>query len=182
MAPVTKARLITADELSRMPDAGRCELIDGELHSMSPAGYEHGGLAGNLHGLLWQHARHARLGRVFAAETGFVIRTDPDTVRAADVAFVAANRLPPAQRGFFPGPPDLAVEVVSPSDRVADVEDKVQDWLDAGVRLVWVVWPATRTVSVYRPGSTPVTLRDTDTLDGGDVVPQFQCKVAEVFE
>ena len=117
---------------------------------MSPAGSEHGWIVTNVTVPLAVFVKQRSLGRVFGAETGFRIGHDPDTVRA-DVAFVTAMRvgveLPP---GFFPGPPDLAVEVLSPDDRAGEVLAKVQDWLDAGCRAVWVVDPRTRTVTVYR--------------------------------
>ena len=102
--------------------------------------------------------------------------------RLRAVAIVLAERAPESEPGFFPGAPDLAVEVASPSDRVQDVDEKAQAWLAAGSQMVWVVWPNTRTVSVHRPNRKPTTLREDDTLDGADVVRSFRCPVRDVFE
>jgi Uma2 family endonuclease len=129
----TTKPLITADYLLRTPNLGRCELVGGELIRMTPAGYEHGSIIINISTPLAIFVSRAGLGRVCGAETGFHIAYDPDTVRAPDVAFVAADRLPsPLPKGFFPGPPDLAVEVISPDDRDSEVLSKVQNWLEAG--------------------------------------------------
>jgi Uma2 family endonuclease len=116
------------------------------------------------------------------AETGFQISRDPDTVRAPDVAFVRAERLPAAEPlGFFPGAPDLAVEVLSPSDRAGEVLAKVQDWLEAGCRAVWVVDPHTQTISDYRSRSEVVVFSGADTLTGGTVLPGFSVSLPEIF-
>src|SRR5262249_4638196 len=122
----TATQLLTADDLWRLPQDGmRHELIRGELTNMPPAGAEHGVTTMNLSTPLDKHARTNDLGRVLAAETGFIIGRDPDTVRAADVAFVSKPRIPATgiPKKFFPGAPDLAVEVVSPSDTVSEVEE-----------------------------------------------------------
>jgi len=174
-------RLITAEELLKMPNRGRCELIAGELKMVTPAGHTHGRIVINATRLVSMHVWREKLGVVYAAETGFVIARDPDTVRAPDVAFVTSPRVPEDSGGFLPGPPDLAVEVVSPDERVQEVEDKVKAWIEAGAAAVWVVWPNTRTISVHRPHEKAATLREDDTLDGADVLPGFQCHVNEVF-
>lgn len=148
---------------------------------MTPAGRVHGQIANNVAYVLTAHVKQHALGVVYAPETGFVLARDPDTVRAPDAAFVRTDRLVEDADGYFPGPPDLAVEVVSPSDRVQDVEAKAKAWLDAGTRLVWVVWPNTRTVSVHRAGAAVATLREDEPLEGGDVVGGFACSVAEIF-
>lgn len=182
MSTVTKP--VTAEELFDLSGEGvRRELVRGELRTMTPAGFEHGGTIVNLTAPLAQHVRTHRLGVVLAAETGFVIGRNPDTVRAPDIAFVRADRVPPGRlpTKYWDGAPDLAVEVVSPSDRVVEVDEKVRDWLDAGTRLVWVVNPGARTVTVYRPGAKPTVLVESDTLEGEDVVPGFRLPVAEVF-
>ncbi len=122
------------------------------------------------------------LGTAFGAATGFRIAHEPDTVRAPDVAFVRAERMGvEPDQGFFPGPPDLAVEVLSPDDRAGEVLAKVQDWLDAGCCAVWVVDPRTRTVTVYRSRKEIVVLVESDTLSGGDLLPAFALPVAEIF-
>jgi Uma2 family endonuclease len=180
----TITKVVTADELLAMPDDGyRYELVKGELIRMPPTGDEHGEVAVNVTGPLFLHVKSHQLGKVYAAETGFLITQNPDTVRAPDVAFVSRRRVEEAGKikGYRVGPPDLAVEVLSPSDTVRRVEEKVAEWLEAGARMVWVVSPKLRTVTVYRSLSDIVVLTEKDTLDGGDVVPGFRIAVAEVF-
>ncbi len=122
------------------------------------------------------------MGVVTGAETGFLIGRNPDTVRAPDVALVRAERIPESEPvGFFPGAPDLAVEVLSPSDAAGDVLAKVQDWLDAGCRAVWVLDPQTRTVTTYRTRRQIAVLCGSETLNGGDVLPGFEVPVARLF-
>lgn len=180
----TKTRM-TAEELIRLPgDGKRRELVEGELREMNPAGGRHGSVAATLAILLGQHVRSRRLGVVLAAETGFRISRDPDTVRAPDVSFVARECVPPdgPPEGYWDLAPDLAAEVVSPNDTAAEVQSKVQMWLDAGVRLVWVVYPATRSVMVYESPKEIRSLAAGDTLGGGEVVPGFGRQVAGIFE
>ena len=149
---------------------------------MSPTGGEHGSIVASVTAPLTLFVKQHGLGRIYGAETGFQIARDPDTVRAPDVGFVAAARMgAKPSRGFVPGPPDLAVEVVSPNDRAGEVLAKVFDWLDAGCRAVWVVDPPTRTVTVYRSREQIVTLGPDDELTGDDVVPGFRLPVAEIF-
>ncbi|HMG76249.1 MAG TPA: Uma2 family endonuclease [Pyrinomonadaceae bacterium] len=180
----TLTKPITADELLEMPDDGHCyELVKGELRMSPPPGFEHGEIAMKLAGPLYQHVKTNDLGVVFAAETGFKLESNPDTVRAPDVAFMRKERVLETGRltGYSSGAPDLAVEVLSPSDRVTSVEEKVAEWLEAGARMVWVVSPKLHTVTVYRSLTDIVTLTVNDTLDGAEVVPGFQIKVAEIF-
>jgi Uma2 family endonuclease len=149
---------------------------------MSPAGSEHGAVIGNLSAMVWNYAKSHSLGRVFGAETGFLIAQDPDTVRAPDVAFVRAERISGnLPQGFFVGAPDLAVEVLSPSDRASEVLVKTQNWLEAGCRMVWVVDPLTQSVTVYRSRRDIVVLAAAELLSGDDVLPGFTLPVAEVF-
>jgi Uma2 family endonuclease len=178
----TTEPLITADYLLRNPDLGRCELVRGELIRMTPAGYEHGAIVVNMTLALGNFVTRAKLGRVSGAETGFHIAHDPDTVRAPDVAFVANERLPsPLPKGFFVGPPDLAVEVVSPDDRPSEVAVKIQNWLDAGCRVVWLVDPRRQTVEVHQHSGQAKVLRLSDTLSGESLLPGFSLAVAEIF-
>jgi Uma2 family endonuclease len=175
---------MTADELLTYPhDNQRLELIKGELRTMAPAGGEHGALTINVTLPVGAYVRANGLGVVFGAETGFILARDPDTVRAPDLAFVRQERIPPTgvPRGFFPGAPDLAVEVVSPSDIFTEVEDKVQEWVEAGCRLVWVINPRRRRVTAYRSLTDIVVLTVADALDGHDVLPGFRCPVADLF-
>lgn len=180
----TETKLMTADELLRIPKDGfRYELIEGELKRMSPAGHKHGEVAMNVAGPLHSHVKRNKLGKVYAAETGFKLKSNPDTVRAPGAAFIRQERVEAAikAQGFWVGAPDLAVEVVSPGDTVSEVEDKVTEWLEAGASLVWIVSPKIKTVTVYLSLTDIVTLTEKDTLDGGEVVPGFQIPVAEIF-
>ena len=179
-----QSRSITAEDLLRMPDDGfRYELVRGELRKMTPAGQQHGRIAINVTLPLAQHVRAHNLGTVYAAETGFRLAADPDTVRAPDVAFIRRDRVEAVGdvQGYWPGAPDLAVEVISPSDTYTEVEEKLFDWLDAGARLVIAVNLRQHTVTVYRSRADIVHLTEDDTLDGGDVVPGWSLPVREVF-
>jgi Uma2 family endonuclease len=180
----TQVQLITADELLTLPRGEfRYELVKGELKKMSPAGHEHGAVIMQLAAPLAHHVRQERLGRVYAAETGFKLATDPDTVRAPDIAFITQDRVEQVgkARGYWPGAPDLAVEVLSPDDRVSEIEDKISEWLRGGSRQVWVVSPQLRTVTIYFSTGDILVLTDNDRLEGGDVVPGFQIQVNEIF-
>src|SRR5688572_12006625 len=182
MATVTQS--MTADDLLCMPaDDMRHELIRGELVTMPPAGFEHGVVGGGLYGPLYQHVYTNKQGVVCLAETGFNIERNPDTVRAADIAFVSNEKLQRCglTKKFFPEAPNLATEVLSPSDTVDEVDDKVQQWLAAGTELVWVVNPRQKTVTVYQPNDKPVILTADDYLDGGAVVPGFRTLVGAIF-
>lgn len=177
-------RLMTADDLLRLPDDGlRHELVRGELTTMAPTGWEHGCESGELTASLLPFARAHRLGRVATGEPGFLLATDPDTVRAPDVAFVRRERLPAGGpvRGYFPGAPDLAVEVISPNDLYAEVDEKVAAWLEHGTQIVFVVNPRRQTVAVHRPGQPVPILGIDGVLDGEDVVPGWTMPVRDLF-
>lgn len=178
----TEKALLTAEELLRMPDAScRRELIRGEVREKPPAGFQHGTVAMELGSLLATFVRTHRLGKVIAAETGFILQRDPDTVRAPDVAFISQQRLPAGEppTGFPELAPDLVAEVVSPGDTTKEV--KVEEWLRAGVTLVWVVYPSSRSVVVYKSREEVSVLGEEDTLTGDPVLPGFQCQVRELF-
>jgi Uma2 family endonuclease len=180
----TANRLVTAEELLRMPDDGyRYELVRGELRKMAAAGYLHGRIAINITTPLDRYVRAHNLGVVCAAETGFKLASNPDVVRAPDVAFIRRERVEEVGdvEGYWPGAPDLAVEVISPSDTYSDVQEKVFDWIEAGTRMVVLVMPRKRTVTIYRSLTDIVMLTEHDTLDGGDVVPGWKIPVSEVF-
>lgn len=175
---------MTAEELLRMPDDGfRYELIRGELKKMVPAGSNHGRIAVNVAVHLAQYVRANNLGRVYAAETGFRLALDPDTVRAPDVAFIRQERIEEVGEveGYWPGAPDLAVEVISPGDLYTEVEEKVFTWLEAGTRLVVVVDPRRHTVTVYRGKGDIRVLTEGELLRGEDVVPGWEVAVEELF-
>ena len=175
---------VTADQLLQMPDDGfRYELVGGELRKMPPAGWEHGAIGGKLFTWLGTHVEERALGRVFLAETGFLLARDPDTVRAPDIAFVHKDHLPAQRPGeaFWPGAPDLVVEVVSPGDTVYEVDEKVKEWLDAGAMAVWIVDPKAESVTIHRAGSEVRVLTENDELDGQDVLPDFRRRVGDIF-
>ena len=181
---MTTTTLITAEQLLEMPDNNmRRELVRGEIREMAPAGDEHGEIAMTVGYFLSHHVRARRLGRTYTAETGFIIARDPDTVRAPDAAFVrqevidATGRL----RGFRPGAPDLAIEVISPGDSYTEVKGKVMEWLEAGCRMVVTIDPRQRTVTVYRSRNDITILTEEDTLLGGDVVEGWEVPVADLF-
>lgn len=180
----TRLDTLTAEELLAMPRGRvRRELVRGELREMTPAGDRHGNVGMRLAWRLAQHVEMNRLGNVYLAETGFRLASDPDTVLAPDVAFVRRERVEREGEveGFRLGAPDLAVEVISPSDRYARVEEKIFAWLDAGARMVIVINPGARTATVYRSRSDVVVLTERDALDGADVVPGWTARVAELF-
>ena len=184
MTATTGSQWVTAEQLARMPDDGnRYELVEGVLHMMSPAGGRHGKITVRLTTRLAVYVEAHQLGTVFAAETGFLTHRDPDTVRAPDVAFVSRERLEPLGEvvGFVPLAPDLVVEVTSPSDTYSQIEDKVMAWLRAGVRMVLVVDPATRSVRLQRGTGVGLVLDDRQEIDVGDLVPGWRVPVGEIF-
>ena len=176
--------LLTGDDLLRMSDDGwQYELRAGELIRMSPPGYEHSDIGTELAARLRPYARQRKLGLV-VMEAGFRLSADPDTVRAPDVSFVRQDRLPQGRRprGYFPGAPDLAVEIASPSDSAEDINEKIAEYLHAGSQLVVVLYPRTRQVGLYRPDASAQFLSDKSTLDLTEVVPGFTCPVVELFD
>ncbi len=174
----------TIDEYMRLAESGeRYELVNGRLSPMSPTSADHGDIGGLLTIYLGHYVLQHGLGRVYAAETAFVLNADARDVRAADIAFVTASRvLDIIGSDPLPFPPDLAVEVVSPSDRLTEVRKKARVYQRAGIPLVWVVNPRHRTVQVYHPADLrPITLGPGDQLDGEDVVPGFTLPVRTLF-
>ena len=178
-------RLLTVEDLDAMPEDGlKYELQAGLLVSEPLPGGRHGRVAANVAGLLREHVRRQALGVVYVNDTGFVLARRPDTVRGPDVAFVSRERFAATGDpvGAVPGAPDLAVEVLSPSNTPASVHAKVADYLAAGTRLVWIVDPGREMVTVYRSLLSPRVLSHDQELDGEDVVPEFRVAVAELFE
>ena len=164
-------------------DAYRYDLWDGEVIEMAPASPEHGRVAMSVGSLVHVYAQRHRLGHTYAAETGFVLDEVRQRVLGPDVAFVSQERTTQQpRRGFFRGAPDLAVEVRSPSQSARELDTKAAGYLAAGTRLVWVVDPDSRTVTVYRPDQAPVELASEGYLDGYDVLPGFRVAVAAIFD
>ena len=151
---------------------------------MPPSGADHGEVTNNFSFLLTAHIKAHSLGKVFAAETGFRLARNPDTVVGADVAFVAAERIPPAgsPKGFWEGAPDLAAETISPGDTLDEVEDKVAAYLAAGAKVVLVLNPRRKSITAHRARQNPTVFHAGETfVAGDDVVPGFSCKVDDVF-
>jgi Uma2 family endonuclease len=178
-------RLMTAEALLQMPTGmgERYELVKGELKIMAPAGFEHGDIVMELGMRLRLFVNTHKLGRVLGAETGYILSHDPDTIRAPDVSFVSQDRFVKTGlvKGYFPGAPDLAVEVVSPGDVAVEVQRKVGEYFEAGTQLVWVVYPDLRQVAVFSSARDAQVLTAVDALDGGALLPGFTCPVAELF-
>ncbi len=181
----TAVKITTADELFRMPEneSWRCELVEGGLRKMTPAGSEHGIISAKISMRLGAHVEANYLGQVFASETGFLIARNPDTVLAPDCAFVRQERLDEVgiPQAFFPEAPALVVEVVSPGDTIEEVDLKMRRWFVAGVEIAWVVHPGGRTVTVYHSMENIQVLTQNDTLVGSQVIPGFECLVADLF-
>ena len=180
----TQVQLMTADELLTLPGGEfRYELVKGELKKMSPAGHHQGKIIIRLTVPLAEHVKANQLGEIYAAETGFKLESAPDTVRAPDIAFITKERVEEVgeTRGYWPGAFDLAVEVLSPDDRLSEVEEKVSEWLIAGTRQVWVVSPKLHTVTIYASSGNIQVLTEKEILTGGDVISGFALPVAEIF-
>ena len=174
---------MTADELLRthLPDK-HVELVRGVLLVKEPPGYVHGEITARLTKLLINHVDARDLGMVLAAETGFKLASDPDTVRAPDIAFIRRDRLPdPRPTGYAELAPDLVVEVLSPNDRPGEVLAKVADWLSAGTTLVWIVDPGHRTARVYRQDGSETLVGPTEALSGEGVIPGFTYPLASIL-
>lgn len=175
---------MTAEELlQHRHEPYRQELVRGILHEMEPPGFEHGVVATNIGVDLIRHVTDADLGIAMTAEVGFLLASDPDTVRAPDVFFISSDRMAAGgiPKGYWRGPPDLAVEVVSPNDRRTQVDAKALEWLAAGALAVIVVDPPTRTATVFRGRNDVVVLYPDDRLDLGDVVPGWSPRVGDFF-
>lgn len=182
-APSTEP-LLTVEEFEALPEEeGKVELSRGRLVREPPVGASHGWVAVNLAVPIREHVRRHGLGAVFV-EVGYVLSREPATVRGPDLSFLAADRLPPEGMppGFWRLAPDLAVEIVSPSNTLPELQEKVLQYLEAGTRLVWIVDPTTRTAIEYRSRDDIRLLTGAEELDGGDVLPGFRVTLREIFE
>lgn len=176
-------KLMTAEEFLRLPRTDTFqELVRGEVHTSPPPAGPHGLACNQIGSLIGTYALVHGYGVVFN-QSGFRVERDPDTVRAPDISFLAAERVPPGglPDGYADLVPDLVVEVVSPSDTAAEVQERMQDWLRWGARLAWLAYPRTRSVAIYAPGEPIRLLGPDDTIDGGEVLPGFTCRVGDFF-
>lgn len=179
---VPAQEITTAQQLLEASNLGPCELLRGRLVIRSYTGWEHGLIVSHISVAIGSFTEERSLGAVLGARTGFQIGHNPDTVRTTDVAFVRVDRVPPPNTtGYYQGPPDLAIEVMSPSVRAGELMAKVQDWLAAGCRVVWVVDPTSQTVSIYRSSREMTLLTVADELTDDEILPGFCLPVAEIF-
>jgi Uma2 family endonuclease len=182
MSTAARSRLYTPDELEEMDDPVAYELEDGELVERD-LGSESSEIGMTIGAALVQHSHGSKLGRVLGSDVGLRIWPDrPKNYRRPDVAFVQRGRLPGGTpKGYLTIPPDLIVEVISPHEMAVMIERKVREYLAAGVRLIWVIYPDTRTAQVFRLNGTSMPVAPEGTLDGEDVVPGFAVPLAAVF-
>ncbi len=175
-------RVFTADELLHLPEDGcRHELVEGELRKMSPAGGKHGRIGARIAARLLTYAEQHKLGVVYSSDTGFLLSRSPDTVRAPDVAFNRTERAVETD-GYLPSAPDLAIEVVSPSDPYTEVVQKTTEYLRAGSLAVVVVDPWKRVVRIHRARATEtITTTVTEVLEIDDVVPGWRLPLDDIF-
>lgn len=183
-ATTPQERLITGEQLARMPDPGPCELVAGRIVKTAPPGFDHGEIEGNGAAMIRQYARANKLGRVAVGEVGIYVSRNPDTVRGVDIAFISNERY--AQRdptlAFLDVAPDLIVEVLSPSNRISEIIEKLREYFAVGVRLVWLVDPDVKRVYAYRSLTDFRLFEAHDQLPGDDVLPGFSMPVAKFFE
>jgi Uma2 family endonuclease len=180
----TATKLLTAEEFAALPDppdGSRQELVKGVVVTMPPPKGRHGIVCSKIDRLIGNYAEAKNLGWTTSNDTGAILERDPDTVRGPDVGFWSIARQPDVPDDYFEIPPDLAVEVLSPDDRRNRVREKIREYIAAGVPLVWLVDPETRTVTVYTGRLRGTELDESDQLDGGEVVPGFSCKVGDLF-
>jgi Uma2 family endonuclease len=175
--------LMTAEDLLALPDDGfTYELVEGELRQMPPTSGEHSRVELYIAFWLMSFVYRNRLGKVYGSDAGFRLKRSPDTVLCPDTSFVRTERVPQDDRsGIMELAPDLAVEVISPSNTINEMDDKVAAYLEAGTSLIWVVRPRRRQVTVYTPDGLIRILGEEDVLDGGDVLPGFSLPVVDVF-
>ena len=185
MASTVRATM-SAGEFWELPEKSgvRFELISGEVVEVPGSTWLHAAIVARIFTIIHAYAREHNLGAVFPDGLTYLLLTDPDTMRIPDISFVPRERLPEGgpTTSYMAVPPGLAVEVVSPSNSALELRRRIQDYLEAGVSLVWVVWPEEQSISVYQGTMTPLELTASDTLNGGHVLPGFSVKVAELFD
>lgn len=180
----TEKALLSAEDLLKLGEDGRwCELLDGRLVKMAPAGGIHGEIVSRADYVLRTHVDANQLGKVLAGDPGIILSRNPDRVRAPDVCFIAREHVPEEglPSGYLEIVPDFVIEVISPGDTASEVEAKVEEWLRAGVRLVWAMYPKTRSLVAYESLAVVHLYTETDTVSGATVLPDLSIRVAELF-
>ncbi|MDB5389847.1 MAG: hypothetical protein JWM11_5493 [Planctomycetaceae bacterium] len=175
---------MTVEELVRFPDDGyRREIRKGELTTMPPPGLVHGLIIARIAGKLFSYVEECNLGLVVSGDTGFLLAENTDTLLAPDVAYISKARESRLimRRGYFLGAPDLVVEVISPSDRIQNVHDKVDEFIQFGALEGWVVNPRTRTITIHTATQEPIILTDSMELADRKLLPKFACSVADLL-
>ncbi len=187
MATTSATREMTAEEFfdwANRPEnaGGRYELENGEVVEMPPPAEHHGFICWLVAVVLGNYLFHRKAGYLLTNDTGLVVRRAPDTVRGPDIMlFLESRTLDEMSRGFCERVPALVVEVFSPSDKPGKLSKRVEQYHNGGVPLVWIVFPDERTVTVYRPSEFPKSLDESDDLTGNGVLPEFRCRVADLF-
>ncbi len=177
----TQTKVWTEAELEALPRDSKYELVDGELIQVAPASYEHDGYCDNIYSPMSHYVRSKDLGRVRGGQAGYWMKNG--NLRVPDVLFLSRERLARKHQGtFFKGSPDLAVEVLSSSERGAGIESKIEDLLRTETKIVWIVDPRKKSVTVYRLGRDPQIIPETGTLSGEDVIPGFTLAVRTIFD
>lgn len=182
---MTTTQLITAEQFVAMPDVpgAQLELVRGAVVAVPGANKVHGMIAGMVYQLLWAFVAARKLGIVSIDNTGYIIERGPDSVRIPDVSFLAWERVTEDEftETYWSLAPNLAVEIVSPSERTQERDDKINQYFGAGTQLVWVLWPRLKSVDVHMPDGRIRRLGADDELDGGDVLPGFRVRVGDLF-
>ena len=183
MVVTTPRPHMTVEQFAEITEDGKFDLVDGEVWYVAPTQIPHGHVGMAIGAHLFAQVRERRLGRVYGMEMGFRLHPGLRTVLCPDAAFVRSARVPPrGTGGFFQGAPDLAVEVMSPSEQPGDVLTKAGKYLDHGTSLVWCVYPDKEIVVVHSSDEPPLVLHLPDTLTGGSVLPNFALPLATLFE
>ena len=180
---VQNAIFMSAEEYASLPDTDLTELVRGRVIYLTKPKMKHGRIAMRIGSAIAAFVKEHKLGEVYAAETGFIAGRDPDSVRAPDVAFVRAEVVATHNEDeWLPHAPDLAVEVVSPSDRPTEVEDKVAMWLAAGGRAAWVIDPARRIAIIHHPDAAPQIVLENQDLRDDLVLHGFSMPLKAAFD
>ena len=176
-------KLITGEALYEMSSVESAELVQGVIVHHMPTGHLHGLIESIITTLLFNFVRPRKLGRVFSGEVGIYIQRNPDTIRAADVAFVSTERVAHIKsHSYLDVAPELIVEVMSPNDSWSEVHQKLEEYFSIGVELIWIVDPKLQQIHVYQSLDSVQRLSINDTLTGGSVLPGFEAAVAELFD